>query len=123
MREATCLAMDASINPTTGDLTGQRITTLANAVYLRLMTPLGSYWADPTLGSRLHELKREKDKSRVSALAIQYAQQALKGLIDDGRATSVDVTAEQPHNGWLRLLIEVYAPAGRQTFEHLVSVI
>ena len=42
--------MDAGINPTTGDLTGQRITTLANAVYLRLMTPLGSYWADPALG-------------------------------------------------------------------------
>ena len=115
--------MDASINPTTGDLTGQRITTLANAVYLRLMTPLGSYWADPELGSRLHELRREKDKSRVGALAVQYAQQALKGLIDDVRATAVEVTAEQQHDGWLRLLIEVSAPAGRQTFEHLVSVI
>lgn len=115
--------MDASINPTTGDLTGQRITSLANAVYLRLMTPLGSYWADPALGSRLHELKREKDKARVGSLAIQYAQQALKGLIDDGRATAVDVSAEQKHDGWLRLLIEVSAPTGRQTFEHLVSVI
>ncbi|MDG9808566.1 phage GP46 family protein [Pseudomonas juntendi] len=123
MREATCLAMDASINPTTGDLTGQRITTLANAVYLRLMTPLGSYWADSALGSRLHELRREKDKPRIGSLAVQYAQQALKGLIDDGRATKVGVTAEQPHDGWLRLLVEVYAPAGRQTFEHLVRVI
>nr|MDN1656773.1 hypothetical protein [Escherichia coli] len=34
-----------------------------NAVYLRLATPLGSYWADALLGSRLHELKREKDVS------------------------------------------------------------
>ncbi|MBA6130779.1 phage GP46 family protein [Pseudomonas juntendi] len=115
--------MDASINPTTGDLTGQRITTLANAVYLRLMTPLGSYWADPALGSRLHELQREKDRPRVGTLAIQYAQQALNGLVEDGRATSVEVTAEQQHDGRLRLLVEVYAPAGRQTFEHLVRVI
>jgi phage gp46-like protein len=115
--------MDAGINPTTGDLTGQRISTLANAVYLRLMTPLGSYWADPELGSRLHELRREKDKSRVGILAVQYARQALQGLIGDGRATSIDVTAEQKHDGWLRLLIEVTSPTSRQTFEHLVSVI
>jgi phage gp46-like protein len=115
--------MDAGINPTTGDLTGQRISTLANAVYLRLTTPLGSYWADPLLGSRLHELRREKDKTRVGSLAVQYAQQALQGLIDDGRATSITVTVEQKHDGWLRLLIEVEAPTGRQTFEHPVSVI
>ena len=66
--------MDAGINPTTGDLTGQRINTLANAVYIRLMTPLGSWWADPTLGSRLHELRREKDRPRVGILAKQYAE-------------------------------------------------
>lgn len=115
--------MDAGIDPTTGDLTGQRISTLANAVYLRLITPLGSYWADPLLGSRLHELRREKDKARVGTLTVQYAQQALQGLIDDGRATSVDVSAEQKHDGWLRLLIEVEAPTGRQTFEQSVRVI
>lgn len=115
--------MDAGINPTTGDLTGRRISTLANAVYLRLMTPLAGYWADPELGSRLHELRREKDKSRVGILAVQYAQMALQGLIDDGRATSIDVSSEQQHDGWLRLLVEVTAPTGRQTFEHLVSVI
>jgi phage gp46-like protein len=115
--------MDAGINPTTGDSTGQRITTLANAVYLRLMTPLGSYWAAPELGSRLHELKREKDKARVSGLAIQYAKVALKPLIDDGRATSINITAERAGDGWLKLLVEVYTPAGRQTFEHLASVI
>ncbi|WP_330215956.1 phage GP46 family protein [Pseudomonas sp. AM8] len=115
--------MDAGINPTSGDLTGQRISTLANAVYLRLMTPLGSYWADPSLGSRLHELRREKDKARVGRLAKQYAQEALQGLIDDGRATAIEITVEQLHDGWLRLLIEVTAPAGRQTFEHSVRVI
>ncbi len=52
--------MDALIDSSTGDYAGTSTTTLANAVYLRLMTPLGSWWDDTTLGSRLHELNREK---------------------------------------------------------------
>ncbi|MFJ1218956.1 hypothetical protein [Yersinia enterocolitica] len=52
--------MDQNISTTTGDYTQSRIYSLQNAVYLRLSTPLGSYWADVALGSRLHELKREK---------------------------------------------------------------
>lgn len=97
---------------------------LANAVYLRLTTPLGSYWADPSLGSRLHELQREKDKTRVALLARQYAEQALEPLIADGRASDIDVSTEQPGNGWLRLLIEVTAATGeRLTFKHPVTVL
>lgn len=116
--------MDAGINPTTGDLTGQRINTLANAVYIRLTTPLGSWWADPTLGSRLHELRREKDRPRVGILARQYAEQALQPLLKDGRAKSIAVTADQPHNGWLDLLINVIDATGNpQVFRQPVRVI
>jgi phage gp46-like protein len=97
---------------------------LANAVYLRLMTPLGSYWADPTLGSRLHELQREKDKARVAILAKQYAEQALAPLIADGRATAIEVSTEQPGNGRLHLLIVVTAASGEHlTFKHPVNVL
>ena len=117
-------AMDAGINPTTGDLTGQRINTLANAVYIRLMTPLGSWWADPTLGSRLHELRREKDRPRVGYLAKQYAEQALQPLLDDGRAKKIAITIEQPHNGWLELLIDITDATGNpQVFRQPVRVI
>lgn len=116
--------MDAQIDPATRDLTGRRITSLANAVYLRLMVPLGTWWADPTLGSRLHELQREKDLARVERLAQQYAQQALKPLIDDGRASAVDVETERPGTGWLLLRIEVTTASGqREVFEHPVRVI
>lgn len=116
--------MDAGINPTTGDLTGQRITTLANAVYVRLMTPLGSWWADPTLGSRLHELIREKDRPRVGILARQYAAQALQPLLDDSRAQQITITAEQPQNGWLMLNIDVTDATGNpQVFRQPVRVI
>lgn len=97
---------------------------LANAVYLRLMTPLCSYWADPTLGSRLHEIQREKDKTRVSILAKQYAERALAPLIADGRATAIEVSTEQPGNGRLHLLIVVTAASGeRLTFNHPVKVL
>lgn len=116
--------MDAGISPLTGDLTGERISSLHNAVYLRLMIPLGSYWAAPELGSLLHTLRREKDRPRVGRLAVQYAREALQGLVDDGRAVAIDVTSELPHDGRLLLLIEVTDAGGRtQTFKHHVQVI
>lgn len=111
------------IDPSTRDYTGERITTLANAVYLCLMVPLGSWWADTTLGSRLHELVREKDISRVYTLARQYAEQALQRLIDDGRATAITVTASRLTPGWLLLHIVVEtAPDQSDTFSHHVRV-
>ncbi|WP_435637517.1 phage GP46 family protein [Carnimonas bestiolae] len=116
--------MDMLIEPRQADLSGERTTTLANAIYLRLSVPKGTFWADPTLGSRLHELRREKDVERVKKLAVQYAQQALQGLVDQGRATAVDVSAKRPGNGSLILEINVTtASGGRKTFEHNVRVI
>lgn len=101
---------------------------LANAVYLRLVVPLGSYWADPTLGSRLHELEREKDLTRYSVLAKQYAQTALQPIIDDGRATSIEVavgrTKDDTGAGRVLLSIQVLAASGEtQTFLHALKVI
>lgn len=115
--------MDALIDPKTGDYAGSRTDTLANAVYLRLMTPLGGWWADPSLGSRLHELQREKDVSRVAVLARQYSEQALAPLIKDGRANSVEVTTSRQQPGWLELHIQVEDISGRvQRFQHPVRV-
>lgn len=116
--------MDSGIDPTTGDLTGQRITTLANAIYIRLITPLGSWWAAPALGSRLHELKREKDRPRVSLLAQQYATQALKPLLDNSRARTITVETHQPHNGLLLLNVEVVDAKGDlHVFQQPVKVL
>lgn len=123
--------MDAWINPETGDYaiangTPQRDPAggLANAVYLRLMTPLGGYWADAKLGSRLHELQREKDVGRVAVLAKQYSEQALETIIKDGRAIKIQVSTDRPGNGRMLLLIEVTAASGeRLTFKYPVKVI
>lgn len=127
--------MDAFIDPSTGDYyvssgSPERdpMGGLANEVYLRLETPLGSYWADPLLGSRLHELQREKDVARVATLAVQYAEAALKPILDEDRAADIDVTAEREKDdtgaGRLILLITVVAANGeRRIFEFPVKVI
>lgn len=123
--------MDAFIDPATRDyvlLSGliQRdpANGLANACYMRLEIPLGSYWADKALGSRLHELQREKDLSRIAKLAKQYAEQALAPILSDGRATSITVSTDQPHNGRLYLFIKVVSASGEPlTFKHQVGVI
>ena len=115
--------MDAYISPLTGDYAGTRTDTLANTVYLRLMTPLGSWWADPGLGSRLHELMREKDLARVAMLARQYCEQALAPLLADGRARRLAVNTARTTPGWLELAVEVEDANGRvQHFQHPVRV-
>ena len=114
--------MDALLDPATGDYAGVLTDTIANAIYLRLMTPLGSYWADPTLGSRLHELVRQKDLPQVGVLARQYAEQALAPLVADGRARTIAVATEQA-NGRLRLTVTVQDGSGRiNTFNYFVRV-
>lgn len=117
--------MERLIDPTTGSYTGTRTATLSNAVYLRLMTPLGSYWAVPSMGSKLHLLKREKDVKRVHILAKQYAEQALAPLTSDadGRAKSVSVETVYSEPGWLLLHVTVIqANDERITFKHPVRI-
>ncbi|MDP3427472.1 MAG: phage GP46 family protein [Humidesulfovibrio sp.] len=97
---------------------------LANAVYLRLKTPLGSYWADAALGSRLHELQREKDVARVAILAKAYCEQALQPLLDDGRALAFSVGTERLHDGRLGLAVRVTDAGGREhLFNHYTRVL
>ncbi|WP_304169939.1 phage GP46 family protein [Lonsdalea britannica] len=116
--------MDNLLNPTTGDYAGTTTNTLENAIYIRIMTPLGSYWASPNVGSKLHLLSREKDVSRVYTLARQYTEEALQPLIDDGRAISITVTTEKWKSGWLFLLVEVVSALGQQnTFKYPVRVV
>lgn len=115
--------MDKELDTLTGDYTGRTIDSLKNAVYIRLKTPLGSWWADKNIGSLLHLLEREKDLERVGLLAKQYAEEALQPIVDDGRAERIEVTAEQPHNGMLYLNIRVKTVASGFDYRHGVPVI
>lgn len=115
--------MDKQLDTVTGDYTGQSINNLQNAVYIRLKTPLGSWWADKSIGSLLHLLQREKDLDRVGLLAKQYAEEALKPIVDDGRAKSIVVEVEQQHTGYLYLKITVNTADGGFDYSHKVPVI
>lgn len=122
--------MDAWINPLTadyapngmGDLLRDPAEGLANAAYLRLATPLGSWFGDVTLGSRLHELQREKDVARVELLAKQYAIDALNPLLTDGRVSRLGVDVQR-QSGRLALRIElVDAKGNSSSFSTFVKV-
>lgn len=116
--------MDREISPLTGDYTLKQISTLQNAVYIRLTTPLGSWWADGRVGSLLHTLQREKDVMRLGRLAKQYAEEALQPLLDDGRAKAIHIDYEQPHNGYLHLAIQLTDNRGETVaFKHPVKVL
>ncbi len=116
--------MDMTINTTTRDYDGTYVSTLQNAVYLRLTTPKGEWWADNEFGSLLHLIKREKDVARVGLLAQQYASEALQPIIDSKRAESITVTAHQPHNGMMILSVEVLDNSNHtHVFKHSVPVI
>lgn len=116
--------MDREISPLTGDYTDNQTSTLQNAVYIRLTTPLGSWWADGRVGSLLHTLTRDKDVKRVGTLAEQYAREALQPLLDDGRAQNIEISHTQPHNSTILLLITVQDARGETyQFTHPVKVI
>lgn len=121
--------ISAQINPLSGDYVAANaaIDHLANSIYIRLVTPLNSWWADPSLGSRLHELQRDKDVPRVRVLAKQYAEDALQPLLADGRAKSVVVQVSGDGQSLptprVALLIEVVdASDRRHVFDHYVPV-
>ncbi len=99
---------DYQINPLSGDYAGGSVDDLSNAVYLRITTPLGSRFDDPTFGSKLHLLQRTKEVSSVKLLAQQYTEQALQPLIDSKRADHLNITVDDPVNGRLFLQCEVY---------------
>lgn len=106
--------MDALLNPATGDyLSNESAQGIENEVYVRLVTPLGSYWAEPALGSRLHELRRQKDLPRIAVLAKQYAEQALQPILDAHRARRINVAASLARRGRLRLNIAAVDASGR----------
>ena len=81
-----------------------------------------------SLGSRLHELAREKDVARVRTLARQYAEAALAPLVHAKRAKSITVsTIDTPKDntgsGRMLLHIEVVDnTGGKQMYQHPVKV-
>lgn len=62
------------------------------------------------IGSRLWLLAREKQLPAVLERARQYADEALRWLVEDGVAREVNVRAELVRDGVLGLAIEIVRP-------------
>lgn len=100
---------------------------LMNNIYCSLMIRRGSWFVNPAFGSRLYLLQRAKNTERTAALAAEYCKEALRWLIDCGRATTVTVTTERDRTqdtGRLKAVVEVTKATGETTtFSTWVDVI
>ncbi|MCW5666468.1 MAG: phage GP46 family protein [Piscinibacter sp.] len=73
----------------------------------------GDSYAEVTgdrIGSRLWLLSREKQLASVLERARQYADEALRWLVEDGVAREVTVSAEVVRSGVLGLQVEIVRP-------------
>lgn len=115
-----------------GDLTGDN--GLETAISISLFTdrrvsdeelpPLEKnkrgWWGDmfpevdkDQIGSRLWLLNREKRTTEVLRRAEDYVREALKWLIDDGVAASIEATATYDENKHLDIDVAITRPTGR----------
>lgn len=81
------------------------------------------WWADAyastegdLFGSRLWLLARTKQLQSTQVRARDYAREALQWLVDDGLASSVEVTAMTPRIGWLVLDISIGLNGSRRRY-------
>jgi phage gp46-like protein len=73
------------------------------------------WWGDDTqqpIGSRLWLLQRAKRTQETLSLAQSYIEEALKWLIDDGVAASIDVYVEWQQQHMLGARVTVYRTDG-----------
>jgi phage gp46-like protein len=110
-----------------GQMTFDPAEDIMNNVFLSLMVKRGSWFQNPEFGSRLHLLQRAKNTEKTAALAEEYCKEALRWLMDTGRATRIDVHTQRDRTQdlhRLKFIVEVTQADGRQvTFERFVEVV
>jgi phage gp46-like protein len=98
-----------------GAMTFEKATTIMNNIYLSLTVQQGSFFADPSFGSRLYLLQREKNTETTARLAVGYCREALQWLLDTKKANAIDVYSQRDRTqdlNRLKLLIEVTPISG-----------
>lgn len=119
---------DFKLDPSTQDYelkAGQFALTddIMNNIYLSLDIRKGTWPFAPEFGSRLHLLQRDKATARAASKAKEYCEEALKWLLDNGRAESIEVeTALDAAKGRLNCLITAVQSGKKITYERFVEV-
>jgi phage gp46-like protein len=87
----------------------------------------GSGDQNPDFGERHKLLQSAKNTEKTAALAEEYCKEALRWLMDTGRATRIDVHTQRDRTQdlhRLKFIVEVTQADGRQvTFERFVEVV
>ena len=108
----------------TGGLTFTKNTDIRTSIYNSINVKKGSFFQDREFGCDLYLIKKLTAANLL--LARQYIQEALKWLLETGRATSIDVIVEKDLSDSNRMNIKVTAkqPDGLiLTFEQFQAVI
>jgi len=100
---------------------------LRNNIFLSLVIKRGSWFQNPSFGSRLHLLQRAKNSEQTAALAEDYCKEALDWLIDTGRVKKIEIIAQRDREQdlhRLKLLVMVTQSSGDQvSFTTFVEVV
>lgn len=91
----------------TGGMLFTKNTDIRTSIYLSLNINKGSFFQNPSFGSLLYTIKKMNQQNL--SLAKQYCDEALKWLIQTGRATSITVIVEQDISNPYRMDIKVTA--------------
>ncbi len=115
--------MDFAIETTdgiTGQMTFDQATdrNLSNNIFLSLAVRRGSFFQNPSFGSRLYLLLRKKNSAQTAALAKEYVREALQWIdITVERDTTVNLSR-------LKLLIQATKADGETvTFTTFTEVV
>lgn len=111
---------------------GQLLDRMAeqDSIYNLLWTSInikeGTFFADPTFGSKLSTLRREKNVPRARQLAERYAREATEWILKAGKATSIEVFSEVDSSDQNRINIKITAidEIGREVnFQTFIKVV
>lgn len=117
--------MDLKLSAEAGKLTlvaGEMESSFINNIILSLEIPLGKWWFNPSFGSKLYLLRREKATPATAKLTKDYIEEALQWLISSGKFTSIDVTVELA-KGRINYMVSGVTRAGEGlTYSNFVEV-
>jgi len=80
---------------------------------------VGSYWADPTLGSRLHLLQGRGITETLLREAHATVWEATRRFVTQGVAEAVEVTVTRASTNGIRIVLELVQGEQTQTFDFL----
>lgn len=71
----------------------------------------GGWWADPTFGSRLWTLKgRQLSANELIRTIVEYIQEALQFLVDDGIASDIETTVKLESSTTVLVNVTILSP-------------